>query len=515
MFRVPGWRWSCDVLIETPSVTLPGAMVGDLRRTVAGTQLRVDHRHPVLEFNLVLRGTGRYQMDGRDIALKPGTLVWIAPGRRHRLTRSAHLEMWVGTARPDIVGADWLALIDAEPMHAVGPRDQVELDRLFGEIAQDSDDLETYNAGIVYALRRAQRATRAPAPVRRDVHPAVGRALLLMREDGGRLSLPEVAARTGVATSYLSRLFAADTHRSFVEWRNRIRLLRFMTRFREGDTLLRAAEDAGFGSYAQFHRVFQELVGAPPRRWLRERAGALDPDPGGVAASLDAYTVRLPALSGRERWSGLLPFSSPLVAGCFGEDFLARLCQAPNDSAAPAFEPDPAITTDAIAHALRNHHVVTAEALIALAAEQDFGALHALLLGFFGLSAQRLPDAMAAYVVTLWVAATQAPTPSVAQCEAVLRQVRAWLAHAPRRWPAATRRDLQALLACHVVVLARSMEAIRAGADPVDAERLRSAAHALALCTVGPGLDTLRLTDAGFSMIAMEPAKRSARRDTA
>ena len=76
------------------------------------------------------------------------------------------------------------------------------------------------------------------------------------------------------------------------------------------------------------------------------------------------------------------------------------------------------------------------------------------------------------------------------------------------------RRDLQALLACHVVVLARSMEAIRASADPVDAERLRSAAHALALCTVGSGLETLQLTDAGFSAIAATPAVRSARRDT-
>ncbi|HYG07060.1 MAG TPA: helix-turn-helix domain-containing protein [Stenotrophomonas sp.] len=496
-------------------MTLPGQMVGELRRTAAGTQLRVDHQHAVLEFNLVLRGSGRYQLEDTEIALKPGVMVWIAPGRRHRLTRSAHLQMWVGTVRPDLVSAQWLMLIDAEPAHAIGPRDQVELDRLFGEIAQDSDDMETYNAGIVYAIRRAQRATRVPSQQRQDVHPAVGRALLLMREEGGRLTLPELAARTGVAASYLSRLFVAQTQRPFVEWRNRFRLLRFMTRFRDGDTLLRAAEDAGFGSYAQFHRVFQELVGTPPRQWLRERASSPGADPDVIAASLDSYAVPLPALSGRERWSSLLPFTSPLIASCLGEDFLSRLRHGSNDGTQLTPETDAPLSNEVMAQALHAHHVLSADALSELAKAQDFAALHSLLLGCFGLSAQCLSDGIAAYLVTLWVTATQAPTPSAAQCEAVLRQVRAWLAHPPRRWPAATRRDLQALLACHVVVLARAIEATRASADPADVERLRSAAQVLALSTLGPGLENLRLTDAGFSAIGEGHREAAPQRDTA
>ena len=84
---------------------------------------------------------------------------------------------------------------------------------------------------------------------------------------------------------------------SLVRYRNQLRLERFVKIMDAGrSSMLEAARAAGFGSYAQFHRVFQMLRGTTPRAFLgrggepppapRKRSSrALAPDRGGPAAA--------------------------------------------------------------------------------------------------------------------------------------------------------------------------------------------------------------------------------------
>jgi AraC-like DNA-binding protein len=82
--------------------------------------------------------------------------------------------------------------------------------------------------------------------------------------DGNQLS-----KKLGVSAGKLARDFKSEMGVSLVEYRNRLRLERFLALVdRGGGNLLEAALDAGFGSYAQFHRVFRALLGATPREYL-------------------------------------------------------------------------------------------------------------------------------------------------------------------------------------------------------------------------------------------------------
>jgi AraC-like DNA-binding protein len=82
----------------------------------------------------------------------------------------------------------------------------------------------------------------------------------------------EIASRLDISLSRLARVFKAEMGMSLVEYRNRLRLDRFMVLLDRGRTnLLEAALAAGFGSYAQFHRVFRALRHATPREYLRRR----------------------------------------------------------------------------------------------------------------------------------------------------------------------------------------------------------------------------------------------------
>jgi transcriptional regulator GlxA family with amidase domain len=79
-----------------------------------------------------------------------------------------------------------------------------------------------------------------------------------------------------VGPGRFARVFKREMGVSLVRYRNQLRLERFVKIMDAGrSNMLEAARAAGFGSYAQFHRVFQSLRGTTPRAYLgRHRAKA-------------------------------------------------------------------------------------------------------------------------------------------------------------------------------------------------------------------------------------------------
>jgi methylphosphotriester-DNA--protein-cysteine methyltransferase len=112
---------------------------------------------------------------------------------------------------------------------------------------------------------------QASEPAAETVHPAVSQAARLLAEDA-RVTLTQVAATAGVSASRLRHLFHEQTGSTLVSYRNRQRLQRFLDHHSSRRSLLEESLTAGFGSYAQFHRVFRSLMGTSPQGWLRERA---------------------------------------------------------------------------------------------------------------------------------------------------------------------------------------------------------------------------------------------------
>jgi len=105
--------------------------------------------------------------------------------------------------------------------------------------------------------------------------PLVERVLQALNDDlpvtGERL-----ASELGVSPGHLARSFKRKMGVSLVDYRNRLRLERFLVavpRRGNGSNLLDAALEAGFGSYAQFHRVYRKFRGATPREVFHAPAG--------------------------------------------------------------------------------------------------------------------------------------------------------------------------------------------------------------------------------------------------
>jgi AraC-like DNA-binding protein len=125
--------------------------------------------------------------------------------------------------------------------------------------------------GTILDLTHSQPERRSVGPLASSSHPMIVHALRLLAKDPS-LTGKHLALKLGISLSRLARVFKADTGLSLVEYRNRLRLERFQVLVDAGgENLLEAALAAGFGSYAQFHRVFRALRGATPREYLRRR----------------------------------------------------------------------------------------------------------------------------------------------------------------------------------------------------------------------------------------------------
>jgi AraC-like DNA-binding protein len=248
-------------------------------RHTAGTLRPRSHRHAELELNLVVRGTAFYLMDDRRYDLTTGTLTWLFPDQEHVLVDdSADHALWWAVFRPSAVAR----IATSPPARPLRERDPVgrysrrldpqrvqRLGALFGELRQAGTVDDTlFNAGLSYLLALAWRTFLDSSEVvgGLEVHPAIDTVARLLQADPGAGDLTDLARMVGLSPAHLSRLFTAQMGLSISRFRNQQRLDRFMRLYGHGraTTALAAAHDAGFGSYAQFHRAFRQETGRNP-----------------------------------------------------------------------------------------------------------------------------------------------------------------------------------------------------------------------------------------------------------
>jgi AraC-like DNA-binding protein len=118
---------------------------------------------------------------------------------------------------------------------------------------------------------RRDRIGWGPLPESNEGSTLAQRALRALEKDPV-VTGERIAHEMGISPGHLARSFKHEMGLSLVEYRNRLRIERFLRSVQRGnDSLLRAALEAGFGSYAQFFRVYRKLLGTTPREHLGAR----------------------------------------------------------------------------------------------------------------------------------------------------------------------------------------------------------------------------------------------------
>jgi AraC-like DNA-binding protein len=251
------------------------------------TPIRSKHGHDEVELHLIARGVAIYLLGDRRLELRDGMMLWIPPGCEHMLVNAddQRLARWSLMVRARtvrrVLRSDAGALLrgaDEPLVRSLTRPGARRLMRAYAEITEAaSRGTALLNAGVAYALALSWDAFQhaMDVPPTATLHPAVARAVQLLTHPEDALSSKELARRCGLSESHLIRVFAQQIGMSVTEFRNRVRLERFFEIYGDGtrSTLSTASLEAGFGSYAQFHRVFRASMGHAPAEHRRALQG--------------------------------------------------------------------------------------------------------------------------------------------------------------------------------------------------------------------------------------------------
>jgi len=222
---------------------------------------RPRHFHEEPELNVVVKGTATLGVGDRTIELGPGELVMFEPGQDHVLLEaSPDLELFVLALRPAL----------AERVRGGRPsvlKEKVTLSdselRDLGERARALDELRDHGAVERNLCDAFASLSSRPCTSHVSSRRAVGQLRATPE-----MSATELARRLHTAPAQVSREFHRDLGLTLVEFRTRLRLMRFVHLVDQGATMTAAALDAEFGSYAQCHRAFQRSLRCSPRDYF-------------------------------------------------------------------------------------------------------------------------------------------------------------------------------------------------------------------------------------------------------
>jgi AraC-like DNA-binding protein len=241
--------------------------------------------------------------------LHPGQLAWIAPSVEHRVDDlSQDADFWSLQVEPSLVRSAYnptqideretSASVFGETYHALPDPPVVDLARhhvdaieeaahaawslyLTSAVGQQPADpnfgwIPPWQASCARAAREslmrcygAAHAATLSEVLRSPRKNIIGHAFERMLVDP-TISRRELSSVLDVSEGYLSRRFPEVFGVSLVTQRARLRLVQFLSlaKAQARPNLLRSSLEAGFGSYAQLHRVFRYHSSSTPSDYV-------------------------------------------------------------------------------------------------------------------------------------------------------------------------------------------------------------------------------------------------------
>jgi AraC-like DNA-binding protein len=246
------------------------------------TNFGEEHIHEELEVNIVISGTANYLISGKRYQLTPGIQVWLFPKHPHVLLEtSKDFKMWVVVFKKTMIkrlvddGAERVLsaeLFNEDFVKENNSLESHELSDLCKQTIGVKDNVALRNAAIAYLCLKSwdlfKNGSRPEeyVSISKNIQKAIS-----MIEHSSYISMQEMCLELSINPSKLSREFKNQLGLTMSDYRQKIYLDRFMSKWNQNKkiNLLKSALDSGFGSYAQFHRVFKKNLGVGPAVYKR------------------------------------------------------------------------------------------------------------------------------------------------------------------------------------------------------------------------------------------------------
>jgi AraC family L-rhamnose operon transcriptional activator RhaR len=261
------WR---PILLSELGIRLPGVEVLGvaLNRHLAETNRVRGHSHLYCQFLLYLTGRGRQVIDGEEIPVGPGRLVFLRPGERHAFRKER-------ARRPLCLAVDLVLEEGAE-------RCLRERQMTSGEMAavrqilvklMEAKELEVRSGALILELVHLLLSAAGWVEVleKGRVNPVTGKVEKVLGSEGGlELGPREIAEAVGLQLDYLNRVLKRECGLTAGQMLAGARLEKAKNLLK-GETLVGdVAEAVGMLDQNYFARWFKGQTGVTPSAWRQE-----------------------------------------------------------------------------------------------------------------------------------------------------------------------------------------------------------------------------------------------------
>ena len=244
-----------------------------IRRTSPRFQNAPIHYHSTPEFYLILNGSCRLLMNNSLHLMKRGTLVWLAPKQLHVVCEQSFDCLFaIGS-----MTQTYLKKMELEtflPLESkffeLAERDVLFVEELLKVMPRKNGLFKRHviGCGIGYILHALHKESNVH---KSDLHPGIEKVVNQLHVEKEKTSNSALAKLAGMSVERLLRQFRQELGVSLTTYRNKQLVQRFLSIYGEGKVynVTEASFLAGFGSYAQFYRVFTKVTGYTPRAYQR------------------------------------------------------------------------------------------------------------------------------------------------------------------------------------------------------------------------------------------------------
>lgn len=233
------------------------------------------HRHAWAQLAYCSRGVlqvtaqrGAVPGDETTFIVPPSRAVWVAPGARH----------WVDVLESAVFRTLYIHA-SATPPGWEGSR-VIVVSPLLRELVEALDaprlarPRESLLASLVLEELRAAATQELGVPLPPPGGDKRLRALCeaALREPGHRTRLADWAGEIGASERTLARLFQAELHMGYLQWRQQAVLAHALPLLARGAPVSEVAAATGYASESAFSAMFRSAMGQPPRRFQPRHA---------------------------------------------------------------------------------------------------------------------------------------------------------------------------------------------------------------------------------------------------
>jgi len=241
---------------------------------------------PAISLKLILDGEGRYEIDGRTVAVRPGEFLYLDAGSAciaaNRVTTTG-LCIGVPPARGAAAVRDNLlgrALVFSNRTSRLGRALHDFGVRIARDPGLGSSLAGALVAGVQQAIAEPLAESRAAIDAlgaaklstRRELYRRLERARSFLHDHDDRgVTLSEMASVAGLSQFHLARYFRDAFGAAPIAYHRSLRLARAAGLLAGGHSVAAAAEATGYSDQVALSHAFRRHYGAPPHLWARER----------------------------------------------------------------------------------------------------------------------------------------------------------------------------------------------------------------------------------------------------